>query len=165
MLSGAHVNFLQINLSECMHTIVTWICVVLLRLWPSGEPDKSCTRDVVTDACLWVVCVRSNLGWHLSCGGSETAQPTSSSHSRAQGCRLQIPLPSSSILPSISWEKVTAARTEVSVSFDPWWIKMMVVKMESCFLYHTRWKQNLEVLVPFSLEMFLPLYMNEQVKV
>lgn len=57
MLSGAYVNFLQINLSECMHTIVTWICVVLLRLWPSGEPDNSCTRDVVMDACLWVVCV------------------------------------------------------------------------------------------------------------
>lgn len=56
MLIGAHVNFLQINLSEYTHTIVTWICVVL-RLWPSGEPDNSCTRDIVMDACLWVVCV------------------------------------------------------------------------------------------------------------
>lgn len=37
---------------------IIWICVLLLRRWPSGEPDNSCTRDIVMDACS-LDCVRA----------------------------------------------------------------------------------------------------------
>lgn len=123
MLSGTRVHFLQINPSECMHTIVTWICVVLLRLWPSGEPDNSCTRDVVMDACLWVVCVcvcaLKPFAGICHAGAVKRLNPLPPATAGLRAADSRSPLPSSSILPSISWENVTAARTEVSVSFDP----------------------------------------------
>lgn len=115
---------------------------------------------------LWTVCVLKPLlpfimhvRWY---GSTHFLRPQQGSGLR--WLQILIIFSSYSILPLIPWEEVAdrvwqeyvkrcGART------------MMAVKMESCFLYHTRWNQNSAVPVPFSSEMFLPLYINKQVKV
>lgn len=84
LLSGVHVNFLKITCKWPVLTYahirhVIWICVLLFRFWPSGEPDNSCTPDAVMDARpLDCVCAQT---FATICH----ARDTFSSHSRAQG--------------------------------------------------------------------------------
>lgn len=58
-------------MSADIHHII-WICVLLLRRWPSGE-NNNCTRR--HHGYLFSgLCVRSNLCLHLPCTALDTAQ-------------------------------------------------------------------------------------------